>query len=240
MRSKLKDPLNIIIIVLIILNLLPLLAPIFMHLNLHFLSKPIYFIYGFFCHQFHDRSLHLYDHQYAWCVRDSGIWFGWLIVALGLKKQLIKPLKWYFLPIFILPILIDGGLQTVSTLKHLDQLGNLSDGAYLSNNLKRFVTGFLFGIGLAMFLLPFVSKIKDQKLKIKKQLFLQVALTAVIGVFFYIILIQLWSLTSKIYEPTNFLDSRAKANEEEFFARRINGECPTNNDILFNFQCFRP
>lgn len=161
--SKLEDKLtknifNYFIYFLIVLNILPFLAPIFSYLGLTFLSEPIYFIYSFTCHQFHWRSIHIYDRQVAWCARDTFIWMSFLLVCLALKYDFLpKGLKWYWILPFMVPIALDGGFQTISTM-----LGFSSDThLYLSTNFMRMVTGSIFGIGLGLVIAPFLKEEQD-------------------------------------------------------------------------------
>jgi len=137
--------------VMTLLSVLPVLAPIFLKLGLTFPSKIIYLVYSFFCHQFAYRSIHLFDYQFAWCSRDTGIWLGVCVVAWLMKLKKIKPIKWYWSIPFIIPIALDGGLQTVFTLLSFHTTGIVGP-LYESNNLMRFITGTLFGIGLSLWI----------------------------------------------------------------------------------------
>jgi len=59
---------------------LPWLAPIFMALNLPALSRAVYFIYNFFCHQLPERSWFLFGPQFS---------YGQLQIAEGLNVTLL-------------------------------------------------------------------------------------------------------------------------------------------------------
>lgn len=153
-----KNIFDYFIYFLVILNLLPILAPILAHFGLTFISEPIYFIYSFTCHQFHWRSIHFFDRQVAWCARDMFIWFAFLTTAIAIKKSYLPSgLKWYWILPFAIPIAIDGGFQTISTF-----FGFASDThVYLSTNLIRMITGSIFGIGLGLVISPFLKEEQD-------------------------------------------------------------------------------
>lgn len=51
-------------------NLLPWLAPLFMHLGWELPARAIYFLYGFFCHQMPQRSWFLFGPQFTYSKND--------------------------------------------------------------------------------------------------------------------------------------------------------------------------
>lgn len=153
---------NIFIVFLIVLNTLPILAPVFQAIGMDWLANPIYAIYSLMCHQFHWRSIHIFDYQIAWCTRDTFIWLSFLLVTLAYRFGfLTKQFNWYWILPFTIPIALDGGIQTLATV-----LG-FGDGEifYLSTNLMRMITGSLFGIGLAIVIAPFLKSEQDTYLK---------------------------------------------------------------------------
>lgn len=145
-----KNPYNIFLVVLVFLNIVPWLAPVFLHFGWHGPAKVIYRIYSFFCHQIAWRSMHVYDHQCAWCARDTAIWGAFLMVAVLIKFRKTKGFKWYWMIPFIIPIALDGGIQTIATVFGYDS----EEPVYISTNFMRMMTGSIFGIGLGMTLLP--------------------------------------------------------------------------------------
>ena len=157
-----KNAYNIFLVGLVLLNVVPWLAPIFMQLGWHGPAKVIYRIYSVFCHQIGWRSLHVYDHQCAWCSRDTAIWGSFLLVAFIVKYRKISGFKWYWVFPFALPMALDGGIQLIATLFSVEKD---NDPFYVSTNFSRIVTGTLFGTGLGMTLLPdFFSTTKhDEK-----------------------------------------------------------------------------
>ncbi len=229
---------------------LPILAPILSTIGLNELSEKIYLIYSFFCHQFHTRSIHIFDHQYAWCARDTGIWIGFFIGAVLYKFRFLKQINFLYLIIFILPIALDGGIQTLFTFGNLNEAGEISNIGYFSNNFLRFLTGSFFGLGLSLFLAPnIIEQIKKsesikliQKLKrilnpLNNQV-KRITFTMITLVILYIFMIMIWGLTSKNYLPTNPIDSVPKVQEGYFFTRRLNGECPATEETgILNFEC---
>lgn len=82
------------------------------------------------CHQIPQRSFFLKDHQLPLCARCTGIALGH-VAALA-----IAPFHrfQYTILVLIIPMAMDGTVQYFTT--------------YRSNNVKRVVTGFLYGFAL--------------------------------------------------------------------------------------------
>lgn len=95
-----------------------------------FLYKWLPIFFG--CHCRSDRSLYYRGKQFPICARCTGELIGILVSFV---------LFWFWRPNFIsaiimlIPLIIDGFIQRLTS--------------YESNNFKRVVTGFLFGIGFA-------------------------------------------------------------------------------------------
>jgi uncharacterized membrane protein len=156
---------NIFIWFLVVINFLPIIAPILREIGLTLPADIIYTIYSFMCHQFHWRSIHIFDYQIAWCTRDTFIWLSFLTIALAYKFEFLKKqFNWYWMIPFTIPIALDGGIQTIATA-----LG-LADGEiiYLSTNLMRMITGSLFGIGLAIVIVPYMKSEQDNYINAQK------------------------------------------------------------------------
>jgi len=224
---------NILIGFLVILNILPVLAPIFMHFNLVLPAKAIYFVYSFACHQIHWRSLHIYNYQCAWCARDTAIWFGVLVAVILVKLYKLKGLKWYQVAPFIIPIALDGGIQTIASFFTVGGAPPI----YVSTNLMRAVTGSIFGIGLGLAIMPVAMQLELTELKTKIQLFknkislnqFQLMCLAFSGIMVvYVLMVQIWGITSTTNKPANFLDYAVKApiNNSLVIERRKDGICP--------------
>ena len=226
---------NWYVIVLTALVFLPFLAPIFLGLGLDFLAKPIYFIYSFTCHQFDHRSLHILDHQVAWCSRDTAIWLSFWLVALLVKRFHFKPIKLFWLIPFVIPIALDGGIQTIYTMFDINPIG-INDGMplYVSNNFIRYMTGSIFGIGISLWISPTIyheavriDTGKEIAPKLKRR-WASVG-TISIALLLYLSFVQLWSLSSKDVKPYGSLDFVVRTPSEDFFERRRTGSCPTNS-----------
>lgn len=233
------------------LAVLPVIAPLLLKIGLEFPAKMIYLVYSFFCHQFSTRSIHLYDYQYAWCARDTGIWLGVALTAWALKYKKVRAIKWYWIIPFVIPIALDGGLQTIFTMLNITNSGGLSGiPIYSSNNLVRFLTGSFFGIGLSLFVSgTFLESTQKEESEVKEKFYFknffkskQVwAVTKLMGLLLiiYLVTVALWQGTSAKFLPSDFADSAVRLQDSNFFERRSNGACPTTgvND-LFNLECF--
>jgi uncharacterized membrane protein len=225
-----KNFLKIFLVFLIFLNTLPILAPIFLYVGFNSPAKAIYFVYSFFCHQQHWKSLHVFDHQCAWCARDMFIWGSMLVVLVLVMKRKINPLTFTSLIFYSAPMAFDGGLQTISTIAGFSGGNPL----YISNNFFRMVTGTLFGSAFGLYTFPRVKKIltSDELENTKRSRKFKITLThkklvgkiLIFMTVLYILLIQIWSVTSVRYLPSNFLDSEIKLppDKNEWFVRRKN------------------
>ncbi|MEI6462140.1 MAG: DUF2085 domain-containing protein [bacterium] len=226
-----RNILNLFLTFLIVLNLLPILAPLAAHFGLTGISSAIYSVYSYFCHQRAWRSIHIFDFQYAWCVRDTFIYLSLLLSLLVTKYTNIKSLKWYFVILLTIPIALDGGIQTIAEI--LDAGKNVAQ-FYESNDLFRMITGTLFGLGVGFWMWPSlkdsfqVDKVADvskEKLSIiaRMRIFLGNSLLKTIFSLFvfnfvlYLTIVGIWNVTSPTHKPSNFLDSdsKTKTNQED-------------------------
>jgi uncharacterized membrane protein len=237
-----KNIFNWFLIILVLINALPILAPLFMELGFEGLSKVIYFVFSFTCHQFHHRSFHLFDYQYAWCVRDVAIWVGILLIALLVRFRFVKGIKWYWVLPFVIPIAMDGGIQTIFTVLEVDPFGiNTGEPLYISNNFSRFITGFIFGMGVSLWISPTLYQESNFSKKLEEVSINQtniLLLVIFIGIFYYIGLVGLWQITSDEYEPGGYFDSIVRTPRNDFFIRRQNAVCPTEEGEMFEIDCF--
>lgn len=251
-----RNPYNWFLLVLVLLNLLPVLAPVFLvwgeqHVFFKNFAKVIYLVYSFTCHQFAHRSLHIHDTQCAWCARDMGIWGGMLIAGLLAYGGRLKPIKWYWLIVFTIPIAVDAGFQTIATFLEIPAVGPVGSPIYISNNFTRFITGSIFGIGLSLWLSTYlwdgftdgrilqasnniIGKISSYVKENILRSFIFAIGTMLIG---YIIFVQLWAASSSYNLPSDWLDSAVKTPSEDFYVRRENAICPTTSTDLFNLEC---
>ena len=83
------------------------------------------------CHQIPERSLYFRGYQFPICARCTGMLVGELT---SLVFNFFININSVFLLMIMIPMSIDGALQYLTI--------------YESNNLKRFVTGLLFGFSL--------------------------------------------------------------------------------------------
>ena len=83
----------------------------------------------FNCHQMPERSFFIKGYQFPLCARCTGMLFGYIIALIFI------PFFHFNLWILLLciPLAIDGGIQYITS--------------YESNNLRRFLTGILYGFG---------------------------------------------------------------------------------------------
>ncbi|KXK25971.1 MAG: hypothetical protein TR69_WS6001001259 [candidate division WS6 bacterium OLB20] len=214
---------------LVVLNAAPFLAPVFAHIGWELPAEIIYRVYSFLCHQFDWRSIHIFDHQVAWCTRDVFIWGSFLLVALIVRFKGIKPMPWYWIIPFTVPIALDGVIQTVATI-----FGYVSaDPLYMSTNLMRMLTGTLWGVGLGMVMLPLLYSVsgltpeaEEKQSRAGRVHPLTVALVApvLMGVI-YVLLVAVWQATSPMHPPANALDFAVKTpvKVEDWLVRTENG-----------------
>jgi uncharacterized membrane protein len=89
------------------------------------------------CHQLPERSFFLKGYQFPICARCTGIIIGELIsfvlFLLNYKIEVILCI------ILLIPLILDGTIQYFTR--------------YISNNIKRFLTGLIFGIGFIQLIL---------------------------------------------------------------------------------------
>ncbi len=114
----------------------------------------------------------------AWSDRMVSFYGGvWLFALLWWPlRRKVRPLPWWGLVLFLLPIVVDGGSHAISDLSGIDQgfretnqwLAGLTAHAlpvwfYVGNALgsfnswMRLITGFLAGLGLVLFVFPYME-----------------------------------------------------------------------------------
>ncbi len=94
---------------------------------IYFVFKKNYIAIFYGCHQKTSRSIHYHNYYFVLCARCTGIQIG-IFLAIVLSLIPINPL---FYLILAVPMLVDGILQQKTK--------------YISNNLKRVITGIFFG-----------------------------------------------------------------------------------------------
>ncbi len=95
------------------------------------------------CHQIAERSYYLNGNELPICSRDVGLSIG-LLVGMLIGLLYARRINPTILALGILPLLIDGGLQSVSS--------------YQSNNTLRIVTGIIAGVVVALLLCEFAAR----------------------------------------------------------------------------------
>ncbi len=118
-----------------------LLAPLAKSKDLEPLSRSIYSIFSWVCHQKDERCFHIYGEPLAVCARCTFIYLG-VFLASSIYPLLGSPRipRVRYLIIAALPLVADAGTQLV--------------GIRESTNLLRATTGLVFGMALAFYIAP--------------------------------------------------------------------------------------
>lgn len=99
---------------------------------IYYTLKRNYIAIFYGCHQKTSRTFHYRNHYFVLCARCTGIQLG---IFLSLVLALVDANHLFYL-LLAIPMLIDGILQHKTK--------------YVSNNLKRVITGILFGPSLVI------------------------------------------------------------------------------------------
>ncbi len=107
-------------------------------------AHAVYFVGDWNCHQKAERSLFINGNEMPICARDTGVLIG---LSLGMLVVLLIPIqiKWPFLILGLIPLLIDGGAQIIFD--------------YESINLIRIITGALGGVSASLLLVKMAERI---------------------------------------------------------------------------------
>lgn len=102
------------------------------------------------CDQVPSHSYYLFGHQVCLCERCLAIYTTFLLGGLALAivprlRKAARPLDWRLWLLLIVPMALDGGTQLL--------------GWRESDLLLRTLTGFLFGLGGAWFVLPHLEEV---------------------------------------------------------------------------------
>jgi uncharacterized membrane protein len=95
------------------------------------------------CHQIAERSFYLNGNELPVCSRDIGISIG-LLTGMLIGILYVKRINPFLLAVGLVPMMIDGGLQAVSS--------------YQSSNMLRLVTGIIAGVVAALLLCEFAAR----------------------------------------------------------------------------------
>ena len=95
------------------------------------------------CHQRGDRSFFIKGYQFPLCARCMGIFIGYLAAIVLICFHFILPMLVCLA--LMVPLVVDGSIQLLLFIN--------------SNNIRRLITGILFGIGFAVFVFAVFKKI---------------------------------------------------------------------------------
>ena len=164
---------------------LPWLAGVFAWLGWWDLANPIYTAYAFTCHQLPERAGSIFGYQVAFCYRNTALYGGATLFGIlyGLARDnkvnwlawLKKPIPWWMLVIFLLPMALDGfshmlGLRDVmldatSTSSGMDPTFGaffVGSQAFSFNWWLRISTGLLAALGTVWFACPRMERAMDE------------------------------------------------------------------------------
>lgn len=96
------------------------------------------------CHQMYERSFSYRGYQFPICARCTGILVGQIIGLICIVIDLRINILWSLA--LIVPMAIDGLVQLIKIME--------------SNNIRRFVTGFISGVGYTNVLFNIILIIK--------------------------------------------------------------------------------
>ena len=198
----------VISLLFILATLLAVLAPVFAYLKLNFLSDPIYWFYQWFCHQRPWRSYHMFDYQYALDARMITLFLGLGVGGLLTSVKKLKPLKWKYVMIVIIimivPMGIDGITQLIAELSVINKVTQLP--FYESTNFIRSITGIFAGVGISVALFPYINN--GESVGFNKDYLKTILLGMLITFLFIPLFVYLWFVSSTKYTPSSmFIDS---------------------------------
>lgn len=146
-----------------------LLYPLFMYTGnptLHLIAGAILAGYHTTCHQLPERSLFIFGYQMAVCSRCFAIYASFLFggILFYFLKGKLKPFSIVYYVILCMPMAIDGFAQLflVPIPRGIGPDMQLIWTA-LSNNELRIITGAIFGLGSALFILPYMHEIFEME-----------------------------------------------------------------------------
>ncbi len=127
---------------------LALLTPVAFAFGLNGPASAVFHVYRFFCDELPTHSFFIFGYQICLCQRCLAIYTSMLLAGITLaflrKRRSVPNLTWWMWVIAMIPMALDGGTQLF--------------GWRESNVWLRLLTGAIFGIGTAMFLLPQIEK----------------------------------------------------------------------------------
>jgi uncharacterized membrane protein len=126
------------------------LGPILAYFGENAASSWLLHTYHGICDQIPSHSYYLFGHQICLCERCLAIYTTLFLSGLALAiiprlRRRVRPLDWRLWLLLIIPMALDGGTQLL--------------GWRESDVILRTITGFLFGLGAAWFVLPHIEEI---------------------------------------------------------------------------------
>ena len=113
------------------------------------ISSPLYYFYGFICHQISDRTFHVLGEPFGVCSRCFGVYFGlfagFAIYPLWRRIDEVEPIARFWLFASMIPIAIDWSLTIF--------------GIWENNHASRFITGLILGVACATYIVPAIVEI---------------------------------------------------------------------------------
>lgn len=111
-------------------------------------SAAVFDVYRLFCGQVPSHSFYIAGYQMCLCSRCLAIYsallVGGLILVMFRHRAVIRPISWKFWALGMLPMALDGGTQLF--------------GYHESNVYLRLLTGAIFGLMTAWFVLPQIEE----------------------------------------------------------------------------------
>jgi len=138
-----------------ILGLVVLIAlsiPFLSYFGLDAIAKPLFFSLHYVCAQIPSHSFYIFGHQLGLCARNLSIYSSMFLGSLifVLSKKSLPGIPWWLWILMILPMALDGLTQMVGLRESTWEL--------------RLITGTLFGLGSAWFILPYMQKTITEQL----------------------------------------------------------------------------
>lgn len=117
-----------------------LLAPVFQYLDLGSISKIIYGLFGFFCHQKESHCIFILGNPVAICARCLSFYSSWLVFGIWMSLRKLKQIDFKLMILLFVPGIVDVLLQILQIKE--------------SSNLLRATTGTLMGLAFSGYLIP--------------------------------------------------------------------------------------
>jgi uncharacterized membrane protein len=111
--------------------------------RMNLFAQAVYTMGDIECHQIASRSFYLNGNEMPICSRDMGLSIG-LITGVLVAILISRRIDWRLLALGLVPIVLDGGLQSISS--------------YQSNNILRLATGILAGTCTALLLTEMAAR----------------------------------------------------------------------------------